>query len=299
MKNKVLISAVSILVVLSLGTLIGIALLKWNEPAIVATDQKETARDVGFWPVELHKEAATPEEIRNWVKHSLKFDMGDFANAKEFGGNQYLFVRSGIGGRDGPKPFERLVQISNVLVMGEEVVAKVRFIQPSPAQQITPNDLYDVVYIKATGLPVRFVPIADISIRSLVNIHYLPDIVTQSRSIKVFAPAPNEVVGRKFRVSGVDNTKELSYWLLDADQNVLVSGLTMGTRAPGFTRNPVIIEEHLLGPAYWMYFTFDIKVPENVADGADLILSFGIYEEIAAGGAFGEGLNIPLKFELD
>ncbi len=298
MKNKVLISAVSISVVLSLVTLTGIALLKWNEPAIVATDQKTA---VEFWPVELHKEAVTPEVVRNWVKNSLKFDMTDFANAKEFDGKQYLFVRSGMGGRDGPKPFERLVQIIDVLVMAEEVMAKVSFIKPSPAQQITPNDLYDAVYIKATGLPVRFVPIADeeIFIKSLAYIHYLPDIVAQSRSIKVFAPAPDEVVGRKFSVSGVDITKELSYWLLDANQNVLVSGRMMGTQAPGFTRNPVIIEEHLLGPSYWTYFAFDITVPENVADGADLTLSFGTYEEGASAGAFGEGLNIPLKFGLD
>ncbi|MBS3975818.1 MAG: hypothetical protein KGZ75_03685 [Syntrophomonadaceae bacterium] len=262
-----------------------------------------TGRNVEFWPVELHKEAATPEEVRSWVQNSLKFDISDFANAKEFDGKQYLFVRSGIGGRDGPKPFERLVQIIDVLVLAEEVVAKVSFIKPSPAQKITPNDLYDVVYIKATGLPVKFVPIADeeIFIKSLANIHYLPDIVAHSRSIKVFAPAPNEVVGRKFSVSGVDNTKELSYWLLDANKNALLSGLTMGVQAPGFTRNPVIIEEHLLGPRYWTYFSFDIKVPENIVDGADLILGFGTYEDGVADGVFGEveGFNIPLKFELD
>ena len=253
-----------------------------------------TGKKVEYWPVELHTEAATPEEIRKWVENSLKFDMGHFANAKEFGGKQYLFVRSGI-----QFGFEHLVQIKDVLVMEEEeeeevevVVVKTSFVKPSSVQQIMLDDLYDVVYIKATGLPVRFVPIADeeIFIKSLAYIHYLPDIVAQSRSIKIFAPAPGEMVGRKFSVSGVDNAKEISYWLLDANQNVLVSGLTMGTQTSGFTRHPVIIEEHLLGPGYWTYFNFDLKVPEKVADGADLIL--GVSTEF-------DDITIPLKFELE
>ena len=246
-----------------------------------------TGKKAEFRPVDLHMEAVTPGEVKNWVENSLKFNMGHFANAKEFGGKQYLFVRSGT--RFG---FERLVQIIDVLVMEEEVVVKASFIKPSPAQQITPDDLYDTVYIKATGLPVRFVPIAEeeIIISSIAYIHYLPDIVAHSHSIKLFAPAPNELVGRKFSLSGVYRTKELNYWLLDANQNVLVSGLTMGTQASGFTRHPVVIEEHLIGPGYWLYFTIDIEVPENVADGADLILGVGTEFD---------GINtIPLKLEL-
>jgi hypothetical protein len=228
---------------------------------------------VEFRRVQLQKEAVIPEEVRNWIENSLKFDLGDFANAKEFGGKQYLFVRSGIAGVRG----ERLVQIVDVNVVEQkEVVVRVKFTKPSPAQQIMLDDLYNVVYIKATGLPVRFVPVAEeeIFIRSLAFIHYLPNIVAQSRSIKLFAPAPNEVVGRKFSVSGVSNVKEVSYSLFDAKQNIeLVSGFTGGALARGFTRDPVIIEEHLLGPGYWMYFTFDIKVPENIVHGADLSLS--------------------------
>ncbi|MBS3943378.1 MAG: hypothetical protein KGZ32_03895 [Dethiobacter sp.] len=255
-----------------------------------------TGREVEFRPVELEKGAAIPEEVRSWVENSMKFDVAYFVNAQEFGGKQYLFVRSGTGGFE---PFERLVEIIDVLVMEEEVAVRVSFSKPSPGQQIALEDLYDVVYIEATGLPVRFVPIAheEIFFRSLAGIHYLPDIVAQSRSIKVFAPAPGEVVGRKFSVSGVDNLKEVHYVLRDADQNVLDSGLGMGARAPGFTRDPVIIEEHLRGSSYWMYFTFDIQVPEHVADGADLILS--LFWSSPREGDKPDFVDIPLKFKSD
>jgi len=259
-----------------------------------------TGEKAEFRPVELHTEAATPGEVRNWVENSLKFDMGHFVNAKEFGGKQYLFVRSGI--RFG---FERLVQIIDVLVMEEEVAVKTSFIKPSPAQQITPDDLYDVVYIKATGLPVRFVPITDeiISITSLSGIHYLPDIVAQSRSIKVFAPASGELVGRKFSVSGVANAFEatVNYVLVDDNKNALDGGVIMaGDIAPDFTRESVI-RDKWLSSGDWRYFTFNIKVPENVVKGADLVLILD--SDFAASYPEGDvkpnSVSIPLKFELE
>jgi hypothetical protein len=256
-----------------------------------------TGRNVEFWPVELHKEAATPEEVRSWVQNSLKFDISDFANAKEFDGKQYLFARSGTGGFE---PFERLVEIIDVLVMEEEVAVRVSFTRPSPDQQIAPEDLYDAVYIEATGLPVRFVPIADewIFISSLSGIHYLPDIVAHSRSIKLFAPAPGEVVGRKFSAFGVANTFEatVDYSLSDANLNTLDGGfITAGDIAPGFTREPVI-QDKWAGAGNWRYFTIDIQVSEHVADGADLRLS--VLDVCRATGSV-DLVAIPLKFKSD
>lgn len=243
-------------------------------------------------PVELPMEAGMPEEVRNWVENSLKFDLTDFANAKEFDGKQYLFVRSGTGGFRGG----RLIQIIDVIVEQEEVAVKVEFTKPPLAQQI-PDNLYDLVYIEATGLPVRFVPIADeaIFIASLTGIHYLPDIVAQSRTIKVFAPAPNEVVGRKFSVSGVANVFEATvlYRLLDVNQNILVDGfITAGQLASDFTRETVIPHTVL----NWNYFTFDLRAPENVVTGDDLTLE--LYWESPQDGTRANLVAIPLKFEL-
>jgi len=261
-----------------------------------------TGRKVNFWPVELHAAGATPEEVRNWVKNSLKFDMTDFVNAKEFDGKQYLFVRSGIGGRDGPKPFERLVQIVDVLVMAEEVVVRARFTKPASAEQLSPDALYDAVYIKATGLPVRFVPITnadeEIFIKSIVGIHYLPDIVAQSRSIKLFAPAPGEAVGRRITVSGVANTFEatINYGLGEVNRNSLDGGsLMVGHTAPGFTRNPVLTEEHLVGATFWLYFTFEIEVPTHVPDGSDLVLA--VYANSPLEGDKPDFVSVPLRLE--
>jgi hypothetical protein len=261
-----------------------------------------TGRKVSFWPVTVHSAAATPEEVRNWVKSSLKFDMTDFANTKEFDGKQYLFVRSGISSRDGPEPFERVVRIVDVLVMAEEVVVRASFSKPSPAEQLSPAALYDVVYIKATGLPVRFVPITradeEIFIGTIVGIHFLPDIVAHSRSIKLFAPAPTEAVGRRFTVSGVANTFEATifYGLGEVGRNSLDGGSLMaGHTAPGFTRNPVLTEEHLVGATYWLYFTFDIEVPTHVADGSELVLAVYAYSTVE--GDNPNTVSVPLRLD--
>lgn len=295
-QNKV-IKIIAIVGVIGLMTgFIYFVFLKQMERPQVVAELANTQYQVG-------KEISIkPEEVKNWIENSLKFDMGDFANAKEFNGRQYLFVRSGIGGfRDGPKPFERLVQIIDVLVLEDEVAVKTSFTKPSPTQQIMPDALYDVAYIKATGLPVRFVPVADeeIFIRALSGIHYLPDIVAQSRAIKIFAPAPNEVVERRFSVTGVANVFEatLHYQLLDANQNTLAGGFRMvGQLAPGFTRET--ITSHLDGgAANWLYFNFDLTVPEFVPSGTDLVLN--LYWLSPKDGATTDIVAIPLKFELN
>jgi hypothetical protein len=256
-----------------------------------------TGKNVAFKPVDWRTKGAVPEEVRSWVEDSLKFDMGHFANAQEFGGKQYLLVRSGTGGFE---PFERLVEITDVLIMEDEVAVRVSFTKPSPDRQIAPEDLYDAVCIEATGLPVRFVPIAEewIFISSLSGIHYLPDIVAHSRFIKVFAPAPGEVVGRKFSVSGVANTFEATvyYGLSDVDWNPLDSGfLRAGDLAPGFTADPVVKDEWL-GVGDWRYFTFDLQVPEHVADGAKLYLSVF---EVCPGDGDVDKARLPLTFKTD
>jgi len=254
-----------------------------------------TGRKAEFWPIIPHAETTIPQEVENWIENSLKFDIAMFVNAKEYAGRQYLFARS-----SDYEPFKRLVRIEDVLIMEEEVAVKVSFTKPSLDQPTVLDDLYDVVYITATGLPVRFVPIADedVFIRSIVGIHYLPDIVAQSRLIKVFTPAPNTVVGRKFSVSGVDFKNELHFKLLDANNYVVYSGITTGTYAPGFTRDPVIVEEHLRGASYWWYFTFEVEIPENVQDGEYLTLKFLSY--LGEGDEIKEdNIVIPLKFELE
>jgi hypothetical protein len=233
-----------------------------------------TGESVAFRPVEWNQQGAVPEEVRRWVQNSLKFHLGHFANAKEYDGRQYLFVISGTGG--GFEPSERQVEILDVLAMETELAVRVRFSQPAHGQPILPDELYDVVSVAATGLPVRFVPIAHewVFVYSLSFIHHLPDIVAHSRSVKLFAPAPGDVVGREFGVSAVASAFEATvhYGLYDADGNALDGGLMTIVRAPGFTRDPVIVDPVLWGPGHWPHFAIDVQVPENVADGAKLFL---------------------------
>jgi len=266
----------------------------WADPRIIYAKpvwlEIVTGREVEFRPVEWRKEGAIPEEVRSWVENSLKFDSGYFANAKEFGGKQYLFFRGGFK-----------VQIINVSVLEQkEVQVEIKIIKPSPVQQTAPDDPYDLVYIKATGLPVRFVPMTSefILITSLSGIHYLPDIVAQSGSIKVFAPAPGEVVERKFSVSGVASVFEgtVNYHLLDANQNILDSGfITAGQLAPGFTRDPVV--DGWLGVANWRYFTFSLEVANNVTEGENLTLE--LFWVSPKDGVEMDIIDIPMIFKPD
>jgi len=233
-------------------------------------------------------------EVKNWLENSLKFELGHFANAKEHSGKQYLFVRSGT-----MFGFERLAEISAVTVVEqEEVVVEVRFTKPSLNQQITGDLLYDLAYIEATGLPVRFIPSPDDGhtfITTLDGIHYLPDIVADSRDIKVFTPSPYEAVGRKFRVTGAYKTFEYEFHhrLFDAAQKVLASGYGIKAKsAPGFTRAPVV---PCLMP--WKHFTFDVVVPETVEAGENLtLLLFGLPASVEEGYR-DDPVEIPLKFE--
>ena len=246
----------------------------WDDPRIIYSEpvwlEIVTGRGVEFRSVEWGKDPAIPQEVRRWVENSLKFDVGYFANAKEFDGKQYLFIRSGF-------KTEHLVKIATVSVLEQtEVQVEVEIGKSSLARQTTPADHYDLVYIKATGLPVRFVPMTSefALIASLSGIHYLPDIVAQSGSIKLFGPAPGKVVGRRFSVSGVASVFEgtVNYRLLDANQDSLYSGfITAGQLAPGFAGDPVVVDDWL-GVADWRYFTFDLEVVRSVAEGESLTL---------------------------
>jgi hypothetical protein len=240
---------------------------------------------------------ALPEKVRNWVKNSLKFDMTRFANVMESDGKQYLFVSSGIRDSVG----SHLVEITDVVIMEqEEVVVKTKFTKLPPARPAiqVPDNPYDLVYIEATGLPVRFVPTGDdthIPITSLTGIDHLPTIVAQSRRIKVFNPAPNEIVDRKFNVSGVANVFEATivYRLFDTKQNKLVEGFTTATATvPHFIRAPVIPSSTI----NWGYFTLDLEVPKTVAVNTKLILE--LYWESPKDGTVEDLVVIPLKLGL-
>lgn len=131
---------------------------------------------------------------------------------------------------------------------------------------------------------------------SLTGTDYPSTIVAESQGIKVFAPAPEEVVGRKFTVSGVANVFEATflYRLLDAKRNKLIDGFeTAGDLSPAFTRTTVVTTNWA---SAWRYFTFDLTVPETVVAGADLILE--LYWESPKDGAEVDLIVMPLKFEL-
>lgn len=235
-----------------------------------------------------------PHEVKNWVENSSKFDLTDFVNAKEFEGKQYIFVRSRSGDFGG----ERHIKTTQVVVVeNEEVIVRVKLTKPPFTNQKKRTTVSDLIYINATGLPVRVEPsgVDYIYFTSLTGISYLPDIVGQSRSIKLFYPKPNTAVGRTFSVSGAAHTFEATvlYRLVDLQQNILAEGfITAGQLHPDFTGYPAITANGLA--SYWLYFTFDIIVPQNANTGTELTLTvFWISPE---DGKEMDHVFVPLKF---
>jgi len=105
-------------------------------------------------------------------------------------------------------------------------------------------------------------------------------------------------VGRRITVSGVANTFEatINYGLGEVNRNSLDGGSLMaGHTAPGFTRNPVLTEEHLVGATFWLYFTFDIEVPTHVPGGSDLVLA--VYAISPLEGDKPDFVSVPLRLE--
>jgi len=210
-----------------------------------------------------------PKQVKCWVKNSLKLDMTRFANSMELNKKQYLFIASG-------SEFYNVKIVDVFILENKEVIARAKFTKllPEESESQLFNNPYDLVYIKATGLPVRFVATGDgiyIPITFITGIDYLPNIVAQSQGIKVFTPISNETIARKFSVSGVARIFEatLLYKLFDTEYNKLLDDfVTIGQLSSNFTREPVISNSAI----NWSYFKFDIMVPETVVSGKNLIL---------------------------
>ncbi|MBS3983232.1 MAG: protease complex subunit PrcB family protein [Dethiobacter sp.] len=223
-----------------------------------------------------HPPAQTAEtaEIDAWVERSLPLFL---AQSRELAGTQYLLVTYGLQ-NDG-----YAVEITAVDVEAERVKVTVQFTAPAQGQQGdgTVEYPYALREIPATGLPVVFVAQgAEEYLPRLQGLDYLPPIAAQSSGIKIFSPAPAEVVERSMTVRGVGNVFEgnIQYKLLAENETVLVSGFA--TAAMGD----------------WQLFSIDIVIDEAVAVEGPILLR--LYTYSAKDGSVQDLIEIPLTLML-
>ncbi|MBS3899991.1 MAG: Gmad2 immunoglobulin-like domain-containing protein [Dethiobacter sp.] len=213
-------------------------------------------------------------EIDAWVERSLPMFL---AQSRELGGTQYLLVTYGSR-NDGSA-----VEITAVDVQPERVEVTVQFTASAPGQQGvgTVEYPYALREIPATGLPAVFVARgAEEYLPQLHGLDYLQPIVAQSPGIKIFSPAPADIVERSLTVSGVGNVFEgnIQYKLLTENEIVLVSGFT--TAAMGD----------------WRFFSIDLVIDELVAVEGPILLR--LYTYSAKDGSVQELVDIPLTLML-
>lgn len=199
-----------------------------------------------------------PPEVTDWVNNCLKLDMTAFALSREFNGRQYVFVASGRRPNG-----DHAVRIAEVVRLGDEVLmTKVMFTKRAanapPSKKVLV--LYDLVTFPATGMAVQFTlegPERPARVASLAGISELREIVAQSRSIKVFEPAPEAKVQRTLTVAGIANVFEANvlYRLLNSEGQRLHSGTTTAAATLD-----------------WGYFSITLTIPQSVRSGEKLAL---------------------------
>lgn len=218
-----------------------------------------------------------PQQVRNWLENCLKLDMTRFAHSIELNGKQYLFAAAGKINSG-----NHSVEISDITTMQDEIVVQVKFTRLPPKKKKGQRH-YDLVSIKALDLNIRFKPIGDddyISITRLVGIDRIPNIVAQSRAIKVFTPKPGEVIDQKFTVTGVARVFEANvlYRVFNKHGNRLLVGSVTAASALD-----------------WGYFSIDLTLPPLLAQSA--LLTLELYGEDAKEGREKDTVTIPLKVE--
>jgi hypothetical protein len=217
-----------------------------------------------------------PEQIKRWLDLCLQFATYRFANALEFEGRQYLFISGGrdvLGGQYG-------VKITDVAILDQaELVVRAEFRRLSEGKEC--ERIFDLVYVKSTGLQARFVASGDepyIAIETLHGINYLREIVVQSPAIKVFTPAPGKVVGRRFAVEGVARIFEatLFYRVFNRNRRILLCGIvTVNQLASDFVRDSVLPSSALT----WNYFSFEIVIPNDADSEQELTMELYSLDE--------------------
>ncbi|NLM45677.1 MAG: protease complex subunit PrcB family protein [Firmicutes bacterium] len=213
----------------------------------------------------------TEDVLAAWTENSKRMFL---AQSRELDGKQYFLVTYGVKNSSGYG-----VEITGIEVLEDRVRVQVLFSEPTDEMivQETKTYPYALESIDATGLPAEFAAEgAETHIPQLLDLDFLPPIVAESDGIKVFQPAPGDIVERQFSVEGIANIFEgnFLYKLTDSKNRVIVSGYS--TAAMGD----------------WKRFQVDFDIDSNLQIEHDLQLM--LYTERAKDGAIQEKVVINL-----
>lgn len=196
-------------------------------------------------------DVTVPTAIEAWVENSLTTFIGQSYNYED---RLYILVTYGLKPTGG-----YAVEITDVEITDDRVIVSVNFKVPGEDEMVTEalTYPYDLAVIENPGLPVEFVAEgAESYLPTLYGLDHLSPIAAESQWIKIFKPAPGEVVTHSFTVEGIANVFEgaVNYSLTAPADNLLIESYTMGAMGD------------------WGYFSFEIEITADIESGTPLLL---------------------------
>jgi hypothetical protein len=196
-------------------------------------------------------DVTVPAAIEAWVENSLTTFVGQSYSYED---RLYILVTYGLKPTGG-----YAVEITDVEITDDRVIVRANFKAPGEDEMVTEalTYPYDLAVIDNPGLTVEFVADgAESYLPTLFGLDYLSPIAAESQWIKIFKPAPGEVVTPGFTVEGIANVFEgtVNYSLTAPADHILTEGFTMGAMGD------------------WGFFSFEIEITADIESGTPLLL---------------------------
>ena len=229
--------------------------------------------------IAFERPSALPERVRRWRQECQGLDLTAFGSTLEDGTGTYLYAGSGQRPTGGYR-----AMISGIVRAGNERIAVFAdFTRPRFGDVVSQAYSYpsDVVVIEGSGYSAQFFGDGDDAppiISRLVGIDSLPRVFDQSRTIKVFAPAPNVTVDGSVHFSGIvhGTVDRLFSRLLDPAERVAEAKSRPLQASPD-----------------WLMVTDTLALPSPAAPGSMIHLE--LYTIDDASGDVVDQIRIPLR----
>ena len=193
-----------------------------------------------------------PDTVQQWFDNLMKLDRMPMAQTMKYDSKQYIFATWGSRPTGGYS-----VKIREAVQREDSIYVEIEYTSPRPGEMVTQafTHPYVIAVIDEPEKPVRIQKAPEARPRSLARlrgIEELPDIKAESRSIKVFSPAPNTEVSDPVKVTGVANVHEanVEYRVLDEAGQIIKDGFT--TAAAAYE---------------WGYYEFELTLSDKLDSG--------------------------------